>query len=106
MSNNVKHINIKNQSNYFFYYIINEKDLDPNNSKIDEKSYKNILIYYNAYVTIKDSKYVKINSANPLYFMFNKINGHFEENNGNKYLALVPTNESKEKKEKIRRTVD
>ena len=60
MSNNVKHINIKNQSNYFFYYIINEKDLDPNNSKIDEKSYKNILIYYNAYVTIKDSKYVKL----------------------------------------------
>ena len=38
--------------------------------------------------------------------MFNKINGHFEENNGNKYLALVPTNDSKEKKEKIRRTVD
>ena len=31
----------------------------------DIKSYKNILIYYIAYVTIKDSKYVKINSVNP-----------------------------------------
>ena len=46
---------------------------------------------------IKDSRYLKINSVNPLYFMFNKMNGYFEENNGNKYLTLVPTNESKEK---------
>ena len=49
------------------------------------------------YVTIKDSKYVKINSVNPLYLIFNKVNGYFEEINGNKYLTLVPTNESKEK---------
>ena len=48
-------------------------------------------------MTIKDLKYVKINSANPLYLIFNKVNGYFEEINGNKYLALVPTNESKEK---------
>ena len=46
---------------------------------------------------IKDSKYIKINSVNPLYFIFSKVNGYFEENNGNKYLALVHTNESKEK---------
>ena len=25
------------------------------------------------------------------------MNGHFEENNGNKYLALIPTNENKER---------
>ena len=29
--------------------------------------------------------------------MFNKMNGYFEEFNLNKYLTLVPTNESKEK---------
>ena len=29
--------------------------------------------------------------------MFNKMNGYFEEINGNKYLTLVLTNESKEK---------
>ena len=28
---------------------------------------------------IKDSKYVTINSVNPLYPIFNKVNGHFEE---------------------------
>ena len=49
-----------------------------------------------AYLTIKDSKYVKISSVNPLYLMFNKMNGYFEENNGNKYLMLGPTKESKE----------
>ena len=29
--------------------------------------------------------------------MFNGINGYFEEINGNKYLTLVSTNESKQK---------
>ena len=46
---------------------------------------------------IKDSKYLKINSVNPLYLIFNKVSENFEETNGNKYLTLVPTNESKEK---------
>ena len=49
-----------------------------------EKSYKDILIYYIGYVTIKDSKYVKINRVNPLYFIFYKLNGYFEEINKNK----------------------
>ena len=47
-------------------------------------------------MTIKDSKYLKINSVNPLYLTFSKVNGYFEEINRNKYLMLVPTNESKE----------
>ena len=83
MSNIVKDINIKNHTYYFFDDIINIKDFDPNNIKIDEKPYKNVLIYYIAYVTIKDSKYVKINSVNTLYLMFNRINGYFKEINGN-----------------------
>ena len=29
--------------------------------------------------------------------MLNRINGYFEEINGNNYLTLVPTNESREK---------
>ena len=96
MSNKVKEIDIKNQTYYFLDDTINIKNFDPNNIKIDEKSYKNILIYYIGYVTIKDSKYVKINSVNPLYLIFSKVNGYFEEINKNKYLTLVPTNESKE----------
>ena len=32
--------------------------------------------------------------------MFNRINGYFEEINGNRYLTLVPTTESKGKTKK------
>ena len=35
--------------------------------------------------------------VNPLLLISNKVNGYFEEINGNKYLTLVPTNESKAK---------
>ena len=48
---------------------------------------KNILIYYIGYVTIKDSKYVRINSANPLYLIFSTVKGYLEEINKNKYLS-------------------
>ena len=53
-------------------------------------------------MTIKDSEYVKINSVNSLYLIFYKVNGYFEEINGNNYLTLVLTNESKEKIKKYK----
>ena len=81
--------------------IFNIKNFNSNNFKIDEKPHKNILIYYIRYVTIKDSKYVKINSVNPLYLIFNKVNRYSEEINGDKYLTLVPTNENEEKIKKV-----
>ena len=97
MSNNIKDIDIKNRIYYFFNGIIIIKHFDPNNIKIDGRSYKNILIYYIGYVTIKESKYVNICSANHLYLVFNKANGYFEEKYRNKYLTPVPNNERKEK---------
>ena len=54
--------------------------------------------YLTEYVTIKDSKYVKINSVNPLCLIFSKVNGYFEEINKNKYLTLVPTIRAKKRK--------
>ena len=62
MTNKVKDIAIKNQRYYLFNDIINIESFDSNNIKIDEKSYKNIIIYYTGHVMIKDSKYVKIYS--------------------------------------------
>ena len=59
MSNKVKDIDIKNRAYYFFNDIIRIKCFDPNNIKIDEKSYKIVFIYYIGYVTTKDLKYVK-----------------------------------------------
>ena len=96
MSNKVKDISIKNHTYYFGDDIINIKNFDSNNIKIDKKSYWNIFIYYIGHVTIKDLKYIKINTVNPLYLIFNRVNRYFEEINGNKYLTLVPTSESKE----------
>ena len=76
-----KDVHTKNQTYYFFDDIINLKNFDPNKIKIDEKSYKNILIYYIEYVMIKDSKYVKIISENPLSPIINEVNGYFKEIN-------------------------
>ena len=87
MSNKVKDVDIKDRTYYFFNDIINIKKSDQTSINIDEKSYRNILLYYIGYETtkdLKDSKYVKINSVNPLYLIFNKVNGYLEEINGNK----------------------
>ena len=63
-------------------------NLDLNKIRKDEKTYKIILIYYIGYVTVKDLKYIKNNCVNTLYVIINKINGHTEESNGNKYLEF------------------
>ena len=49
----VKQINIKNRTYYFYNDMINLKDFKSNLLKIDKKSYKNIDIYYIGYITIK-----------------------------------------------------
>ena len=48
---------------------------------------------------IKD---LKSYSVNLLYFIFRYVNEYFEEINGNKYLMLVPTTDSKEKVRKYK----
>ena len=49
------------------------------------------------YVTIKYSKFVKINRLNPSFLIFNEVNGYVEQINTKRYSTLVLTNESKEK---------
>ena len=81
---NIKQINIKNRTYYFFNDMINIKDFDSSQLKIDKKSYKNIGTYYIGYITIKSiSDYENINSVNPLYLIIAEVNGYIEENNGN-----------------------
>ena len=93
---NIKEINIKNGSYYFFDDMINITNFDPNLLKLHKKLYKNINIYYIGYITVKDSDYVKINSVNPLYLIIDEVDWHFEERNGNKYLILDSTDKNKE----------
>ena len=86
---NIREINIKNQTYYFFNDIINIKDFDPNLLKIDNLSYKNIDIYYIGYITVEDNDYVKINSVNPLYLIINEVDGYIKEKDGSTYLVLI-----------------
>ena len=87
---NIKQINIKTQTYYFFDDIINIRNFNSNLLTIDKKSYKNIDIYYIGYITIKNiGDYENINSVNPLYLIIGEIDGSIEEKNGNKYLPFA-----------------
>ena len=56
----VKQINIKNGTYYFYKNIINMKTFEPNLLKIDRKLHKNIGIDNTGYITIKTLMIVKI----------------------------------------------
>ena len=49
---NIKRVNIRNRTYYFFNDMINIEDFDSNLLKIDKKSYKNVDVYYIGYITI------------------------------------------------------
>ena len=93
----VKQINIKNRTYYFYNDMINLKNFEPNLLKIDRKSYKNIGIYNIGYITIKKIDYYEnIYCVNPLYLRVNHANEYIEEKNENKYLIFDSTDENKD----------
>ena len=93
----IKQINIKNQTYYFYNDQIDLKHFDAKLLKIDKKDYKEIDIYYIGYVTFKEiANCNNINSVNPLYLMINEMIGHFEEKSENKYLVLDDEDENEE----------
>ena len=97
----VKEINIKNRTYYFFSYMIKIEEFDSTLLKVDKKSYKGIDIYYVGYITIKkigDCK--KIHSVNSLYLVIVEVDGHIEEENWSKYLVFDYADENKEVLEK------
>ena len=94
---NIKQINIKNRTYYFFNDMINIEDSDLSLIKID----KNIGIYHIGYITIKSiSDCENINCVNPLYLMIGEVDGYIEESNGNKYLTFTSTDKNKKVLEK------
>ena len=76
----IKQINTKSWTYYFYNYIIDIKNFDAWLLKIDKKSYKNIGIYNNGYITIKKiDDYEIIYCVNPLYLNVNHANRYIEE---------------------------
>ena len=82
----VKQLNIKNRTYYFYNDLINALNFKPNNLKLDKKTWKDIHIYYIAYVDKNKRKDWRVNSANPLYLIINKVFCSFGEENGIKFL--------------------
>ena len=97
----VKQINIKNRSYYFYNDIIDLENFDARLLKIDKNSFKGINIYYIGYITKKKiDECNNIHSVNPLYLRVDHASGYIEGKNGNKYLVFDSTDENKELIEK------
>ena len=78
----VKQINIKCRTYYFYNEMINLNDFQSGLSKIDKKDYKGINICYIGYITIKKiDDCESIYSINPLYLQVNHAKGYIEGKN-------------------------
>ena len=98
----VKQINTKNRTFYFYNDIIDLKNVDARLLKIDKKSYKNIGIYNIGYITIKKIEDCEnIYNVNPLYLLIDHASGYIEEKGVKKYLIFDSTDENKELLKKI-----
>ena len=76
----VKQIEIKNRTYYFYKDMINLKDFDSNLLKIHKKHYKGINIYYIGYITIKKTDDCEnIYSVNLLHLLVNHASGYIKE---------------------------
>ena len=93
----VKQIDIKNRTYYFYNDMIDLKSFDASLLKINKKSYKDIDIYYIGYITIKKiDDCENINCVNHLYLLIDHASGYIEEKVVNKYLVFDSTDENKE----------
>ena len=68
--------------------LINALNFEPNNLKLDKRTWKDTDIYYIAYVDKKNPKDWRVNSVSPLYLIINKVFCSVGEENGIKYLKI------------------
>ena len=93
----IKEINIENRTYYFYNDIIDIKTFDPNNLKLDKKTYKDLDIYNIEYVIIKKiGDCYDVNSVNPLYLRTDNASGYTEEVNEDKQLVFDIRDKNKE----------
>ena len=78
--------------------MINIKNFDSNLLNIEKTSFKSTdaVIYNIQYITMESLDHVNIDSENPLYLIFNNVDGYIEESNGDKYLVFASTDKNKE----------
>ena len=90
----VKQINIKNSTYYFYSDIIDLKNFDAKLLKIDKKQYKTLK--FTTLDTLQLKKFDDCENVNPLYLLIDHASGYIEEKNGNKYLVFDSTHDNKE----------
>ena len=78
--NEFKKVNVKNCAFYYFDDIMEIEDINVDNILLDEKSYKNILLYNIVYKEFMDAKLLRIS--------LNKIDKIIKIHHGNRYLEL------------------
>ena len=87
----LKQINIKNWTYYFYNDIIDLDEIDGSNIKVDKKDFNDIDIYYLGYEYKKKiTECNEINSVNPLYLRITDMKGQFKKykNNNVWYLTI------------------
>ena len=93
----IKQINIKNRTYYFYNDQANLKDFDAKLLKLTKKITKTLeFITLIMWLLKKIANCTNINSVNPLYLMINEMIVHFKEKNENKYLVLDDVDKNKE----------
>ena len=86
----LKKINIKNRTYYFYNDIINLDEFDGSKIKVDKKDFNDIDIYYLGYEHKKKiSKCDVINSVNPLYLRIVDMNSQFEKDKDDAWYLII-----------------
>ena len=79
--NELKEIDIKNRTCYYFDDIMNARDINSGNILLDKKIYKKILIHEISYKNFIGSK--------PLRIWFDKIDGFIQIYDGIRHLVML-----------------
>ena len=86
----IKQINIKNQTYYFYNDVINLNEFDKRKIKVDKKNFNDINIYYLGYEYKKKiTECNEVNSVNPLYLRIKDIKGQFKKAKGDNVWYLI-----------------
>ena len=84
----VEQLNIKNRTYYFHNDLVNALNFEPNNLKLDKKTWKDIDIYYIGNVDKNKPEDWRVKSVYPLYLIINKVFCSAGEENGSKCLKI------------------
>ena len=86
----IKQINIKNRTYYFYNEIINHDEFDGSKIKFDRKNFNDIDTYYLGYeYKKKNTECNQINSVNPPYLRIKDMKGQLKKGKGDNVWYLT-----------------